>query len=68
MANSRSNFIKGVYRKNSRPFAGFRETGHSLTVDVEEYDIEYNQIKFNRKDMPYFKLALVDRHLEELGY
>lgn len=65
MGNSRSSFIQGVYKRNKRGFSSF---DHTLRVDVEEYDIDYTEIKLDSAEKPYLKLALVDRHLEELGY
>jgi len=64
MGNSQSGFIQSVYKRNKRGFSSFN---HALRVDVKEYNIDYTEIKFNEKDMPYFKLALVDRHLDEIS-
>jgi hypothetical protein len=54
-----------VYKRNKRGFSSF---DHALRVDVKEYDIDYTEIKLDSTEKPYLKLALVDRHLEELGY
>jgi len=66
MGNSYANFIESVYRKNGRAIIKSGRTKHNLRIDVKEYNIDRSEITFDNRDMPYFKLALVDRHLDEV--
>ena len=65
---SQAKLINGVFRKNSRKMNTWSyDDGdfHSLTINLEDFDVEPDRMSFKPMDYPYFRVALLDKHLEE---
>jgi len=66
MANSRSRFIKNLYQKQTGWSKKYN--GYGMTIDLKDYDVDRDSVEVESRDMPFVRAALLDRHLEELGY
>lgn len=63
---SQTDIVAKFYRKNNRTAFGRGISQHSMTVKLGDYPVDEPNISLSGDDFPYFRLALIDRHLEEL--
>jgi|APHM01.1.fsa_nt_gi hypothetical protein len=57
--------VGSAYKKNMGGMA-IQQT-HDMVVELREYHcVGHDEIELDREDFPYVKLALIDRHLDEL--
>jgi len=53
--------VQRFYNKNVR-FAIGRD--HTMTVQLEDFDVESDNVQLNSEDFPYLRLALLDKLIE----
>jgi len=53
--------VQRFYNKNVRFAIG---RGHTMTVQLEDFDVGSDEIELNSEDFPYLRLALLDKLIE----
>lgn len=65
---SQAEFIEKLYIKNSRNMGAWQFSEgdqHDVSIKLDDYTVEPDRMNFESNDFPYFRIALLDKHLEE---
>lgn len=58
--------VEGAYHKNDGMIiSSMYDDNHSLTIDMSDWPIGDANVKLDEDNYPYFKLALIDKLLDD---
>ena len=64
---SQAEFIRETYKKSTRNNTAwqFSDKPHSISIRLQNFDVDKDRMDFEPDDYPYLRVALLDKHLEE---
>lgn len=65
---SQADFIRKTYKKNTRNNKAWQfgaTKPHNIAIRLQDFDVDKERMDFEPDDYPYFRAALLDKHLEE---
>lgn len=65
---SQAKFIRKTYIKNVENNGAWQYTDgseHEISIRLNDFEVEPDKMDFESDDFPYFRIALLDKYLEE---